>query len=31
LTEEQLNEWLSNYELNEDTKNVALILAGNIP
>ena len=32
LTEEQLNEWLSNYVINEDTdKSVALILAGNIP
>jgi hypothetical protein len=32
LTEDQLNEWLSNYEINEDTdKSVALILAGNIP
>ena len=32
LTEEQLNEWLSKYELNSDSnKTVALILAGNIP
>ena len=32
LTEDQLNEWLSKYELNEDSnKSVALILAGNIP
>ena len=32
LTEEHLNEWLSNYKLNKNTtKSVALILAGNIP
>ena len=32
LTEDHLNEWLSNYELSENSnKNVALILAGNIP
>jgi hypothetical protein len=32
LTEDHLNEWLGNYEINEDTdKSVALILAGNIP
>ena len=32
LTEDHLNEWLSNYELSKNSnKNVALILAGNIP
>jgi hypothetical protein len=32
LTEEQLTEWLSNYDFStNDTKTVALILAGNIP
>ena len=32
LTEDQLNQWLSKYELTEgSTKTVALILAGNIP
>ena len=32
LTEENLDEWLSGYDLeNNKSKNVALILAGNIP
>ena len=32
LTEENLNQWLSNYDLNnKEAKNIALILAGNIP
>ena len=32
LTEEKLDKWLSNYDINSNkTKNVALILAGNIP
>jgi hypothetical protein len=31
LTEENLNQWLSAYTIDTKSKNVALILAGNIP